>query len=256
MWQLVSSLHGENKDAAQGPVLTEKLWQARLVLKLAEILAEEQAEINKGVTDLNRAEQAVFNAIKGELDDRNDWDEVFPASGLGMGGGQDAGKIKHLLKAWGALFAMDSKKHSLLVTDSEDGAAILFDAWEELSAERPQLLVEFDLPVAESIEAMEAVRAELAEAGTDVSRSLQGIMAGGGGAGCGRAGPRGRGNRRGPPRCRGQDRTGGRDRVSAATRYPSQGEALSDGHQRLSGFDHAGDDARIRRCLLVGVQLA
>ncbi len=183
VWQLVASLHGGKKDAAQGPVLTEKLWQARLVLKLAEILAEEQAEINKGVADLNRAEQAVFNAIKGELDDRDDWDEVLPASGLGTGGGQDAGKIKHLLKAWGALFAMDSKKHSLLVTDSEDGAAILFDAWEELSAERPQLLVEFDLPVAESVEAMETVRAELAEAGTAVSSSLQEIMAGDGVAG-------------------------------------------------------------------------
>ncbi len=180
VWQLVASLHGENKEADQDPALTEKLWQARLVLKLAEILAAEQADINKGLTDLNRAEQAVFYAMKGELDDRDDCDEVFPASGQEMAGGQEGGKIKHLLKAWGALFVMDSRKHSLLVTDSEDGAAILFDAWEELSGKRPQLLVGLDLPVAESVEAMEAARDELAAARTAVSNGLQDILAGDG----------------------------------------------------------------------------
>ena len=178
VWQLVASLHGENKESDQDPVLTEKLWQARLILQLAEILAEEQADINKGLTDLNRAEQAVFNAMKGELDDSADYDEVFPASGQEIGGGQAGGKIKHLLKAWGALFVMDSKQHPLLVTDSEDAAAILFDAWEELSAERPQLLAELDLPVTESIAAMTASRDELAEAGTAVSNGLQDILAG------------------------------------------------------------------------------
>jgi hypothetical protein len=178
VWQLVASLHGENKESDQDPVLTEKLWQARLILQLAEILAEEQADINKGLTDLNRAEQAVFNAMKGELDDSADDDEVFPASGQEIGGGQAGGKIKHLLKAWGVLFVMDSKQQSLLVTDSEDAAAILFDGWEEFYGERPQLLVELDLPETESIAAMAASRDELAEAGTAARKALQDILAG------------------------------------------------------------------------------
>ncbi|MEN8134932.1 MAG: hypothetical protein ABFS18_05280 [Thermodesulfobacteriota bacterium] len=180
VWQLVASLHGENREADRDPVLTEKLWQARLILKLAEILTEERADINRGLTDLNRAEQAVFEALKGEHDDQADDDEVLPTAALKIGGGRAGGKIKHLLKAWGALFVMDSTQHSLLVTDSEDAAAILFDAWEELSGERPQLLVELDLPVVESIEAMAAARVESAEAGTAVSNGLQDILAGDG----------------------------------------------------------------------------
>jgi hypothetical protein len=178
VWQLVASLHGENKEPDQDPVLTEKLWQARLVLQLAEILAEEQAEINKGLTGLHRAEQAVFAALKGEHDDQDDDDELLESNALKIGGGQAGGKIKHLLKAWGALFVTDRKPHPLLVTDSEDAAAILFDGWEEFYGERPQLLVELDLPETESIAAMAASRDELAEAGTAARKALQDILAG------------------------------------------------------------------------------
>jgi hypothetical protein len=183
VWQLVASLHGENKEPDQDPVLTEKLWQARLVLQLAEILAEEQADINKNLANLQRAEQAVFVALKGGHNDQGDDDELLESNALKIGGGQAGGKIKHLLKAWGALFVTDRKPHPLLVTDSENAAAILFDAWEELSSERPQLLVELDLPIVESIEAMKATRDELAEAGTAVSTGLQDILVGDGVAG-------------------------------------------------------------------------
>ena len=105
----------------------------------------------------------------------------MPAAGPELGGDQPAGKIKHLLKAWGTLFVMDPARHGVLVTDSEDGAAILFDGWEELAGERPQLLAELDLPVVGSVAAMEASRTELAEARTALCNSLQDILAGDGG---------------------------------------------------------------------------
>lgn len=181
VWQLVASLHGQNKKVEHDPALTEKLWQARLILQLAEILAEEQADLNKNIANLNRAEQAVFAALKGIHDDADECDEVLPTASLERGG-QSAGKIKHLLKAWGTLFVMDPVRHALLVTDNEDGTAILFDAWEELSGERPQLLAELDLPVVGSVAAMEASRTELAEARTALCNSLQDTLAGNWGA--------------------------------------------------------------------------
>lgn len=177
VWQLVASLHGQNKKTEQDPALTEKIWQARLLLHLAGILAEEQADLTKNIVDLNRAEQAVFDALKGVHDDLADCAEVLPTAGLELGSGQSAGNIKHLLKAWGTLFVMDPAKHALLVTDNEDGAAILFDSWAELSGERPQLLAELDLPVVGSVAAMEASRTELAEARTALVNSLLDTLA-------------------------------------------------------------------------------
>ena len=178
VWQLVANLHGESEASNHDQVLTEKLWQARLVLKLAEILTEERAEIADGLTEFGRKERAVFNALKGGLGDSGECDEVFRTNDLNIAPSQDGTHVGHLLKAWGALFVMDTNKHSFMVTDSEDGAAILFDAWEELSAEQPQLLVELDLPFVESVAAMEGIRDELEAAGTVTREGLKEILEG------------------------------------------------------------------------------
>jgi hypothetical protein len=179
VWQLVANLHGANKESGQDPLLIEKLWQARLVLQLAEILRDEQAGLANALAELAQQEQTVFKAIKGELDDPDDDpDGVFQVEAPSPEVGQKGARAGHLLKAWGALFVMDTAKHTFLATDHEDGAAILFDAWEEMSGARPGLLVELAVPVAKSLEDMKASREKLAMARTAVVTALQDILAG------------------------------------------------------------------------------
>lgn len=176
VWQLVANLHGKNRQTDHDHVLTEKLWQARLVLKLAEMLAVERAEIAEALTEYGRMEQAVFSALKGELDDSDEGEEVFLTNAVNTGDSQGGAQVRHLMKAWSALAVMDPQKHSFMVTDSELAASILFDAWQEVSSGPPQLLLELELPAIETIAAMERIRKELAEAGTAARKALQDIV--------------------------------------------------------------------------------
>jgi hypothetical protein len=177
VWQLVAGLHGKNREPGQDPVVTEKLWRARLVLKLAEILAGEQADLANGLAEFGRKEQAVFAALKGETDDPAEAEEFFQMN-PGLGGDRQVGKIRHLLKAWGTLFVMDCREHPFLVTGNEAAAAIVFEAWAELSGTQPRLLLELELPFSEDAAGAERSRAELAAAGAPIRRALQAVLAG------------------------------------------------------------------------------
>ena len=146
VWKLVASLHGEAADPVEDPTLVEKQWQARLLLKLAETVAAEQEEIDRGLANFRQKEQALFSSLKGELDGAAEVAGVFAVSGPDAGGRSDPTRAKHLLAAWGVFFTSDPLRHDFLFTDNEDGAAALFNAWEELCQDPPQLLAELAVP--------------------------------------------------------------------------------------------------------------
>jgi hypothetical protein len=177
VWQLVAGMHGKSRELGQDPVVTEKLWQARLVLKLAEILAEEQADLANGLAEFERQEQAVYVALKGEIDDPAEVDEIFQPP-PGLGGDRAVVSVRHLLKAWGTLFVTDPRDHPFLVTGSEEAAAIFFADWQELSGARPRLLLDVALPFLADAPAAAKVRTELAAAGAPIRRALQAVLAG------------------------------------------------------------------------------
>lgn len=176
VWQLVANLHGENNQSDHDPVLTEKIWQARMVLQLAEILADERAELVDALAEFGRREQAVLDALKGEFDEPAEGEGLMRTADLGVARGPDGVQTRHLLKAWSTLFLMDANEHPLMVTDSLDSAEIIFDAWEELSGGKPQLLVEVAMPSPASSEAMVSARSELGEARTGICAALQEIV--------------------------------------------------------------------------------
>jgi hypothetical protein len=146
VWKLVASLHGEAAEPEEDPALIEKQWQARLLLKLAEIVAAEQEEIDRGLANFRQKEQALFSSLKGELEGSAEVAGIFGVSGSDTGGRSDPTRAKHLLAAWGVFFASDPRRHDFLFTDNEDGAAALFNAWEELCQNPPQLLAELAVP--------------------------------------------------------------------------------------------------------------
>lgn len=180
VWQLAASLYG-GKDAGRKKILLAKLWRARVVLKLAEILAAEQAGIDKGLAAVRQGELQVFSGLKGDEGDAGADDLFTPMDGA-MSGARPvkAGKV---LPAWSVFHAFDSHDHPLLVTDNGEAAAILFDVLEQVSGKGGQLLVELQLPTVSSSASLEQKRAELADSRQAVAGALAKIIAGEGAAG-------------------------------------------------------------------------
>jgi hypothetical protein len=183
--QLIAGLRGEKEEGGPDPLVTEKIWQARLVLQLAGILARERLELNLGLTELNRAEQAVFTALRGEAagPDADEGDRFVEFGGGIRQDSLEGYGIDRLVRAWSVFYTMDPEPPPLLVTDSEAAAAILFDEWEDASGVRPALLAEIDLPEATSPEAIPACRAELAESRLAMIDAVKDVLAPRGAAG-------------------------------------------------------------------------
>jgi hypothetical protein len=171
VWKLVASLHGEEEGQDEDPALIEKQWQARLFLKLAEIVAAEQEEIDRGLANFRQKEQALFSSLKGEQDGVAEVAGIFGVSGSDTGGRPNSTRARHLLAAWGVFFASDPCRHDLLFTDNEDAAAALFNAWEEICPEPPQLLAELMVPGPGS-------DSGIVPAGLEIAGALNALVAG------------------------------------------------------------------------------
>lgn len=179
--QLIASLHGGKEEPGPGRMVTERIWQARLVLRLAEILSRERLELDRELAELNRAEQSLFKAIKGEAG--GDEAEFIDTGGAIRAAGGKAVPVERLVKAWSVFYAMDPQAEPLLFTDSEEAVTPLFDRWEEATGARPPLLAEIALPPTPTADAVPACRAELAEVRQPLLDAIKGILEGEGAAG-------------------------------------------------------------------------
>ena len=164
VWRLVANLHGEQSGSGDKQAFVEKKWQARLVLKLAEIVTEAEDEIDRELANFRQKERAVISSLKGELDESSEASEIFAGSGSGSGGRSNLVRARQLLAAWGVLFACDLRRHNFLFTDDEDAAAALFNAWEEIAPDQPQLLAELKIPGPEVHSGVESAGSAIAGA--------------------------------------------------------------------------------------------
>ncbi len=121
----------------------EDLWQARLLLKLAEILHQEELELQQELAAISAKELELFEVLKGEPE--------IPFSPSPFFQQETRPPIKQgmLIKAWGKLFLADSKRdnYSVLLSDQSDAVELLFDANETLTQKRPVCLFRIPLPV-------------------------------------------------------------------------------------------------------------
>ena len=140
-----------------GTVEKERLWQARLILKLAEVLERKEAEVRMGLAHISTAEQNLFTAIEGhngeEAEDqlrltgraeslRTDTirsvEQVYATSSA----------LNHLrLRAWVQLYLADKtgQNPALLVTPNVESGAVLIDGFENIRRRTPLQL--FSLPI-------------------------------------------------------------------------------------------------------------
>jgi hypothetical protein len=147
---IVQALGGRPAAEAEGAkaAAREELWQARLLLRLAEILNQEEQELQEELAAISIKEQELFEALKGEPE------IAFALPGLQQSISRPPVRPEILVRAWARLFLADPRQdsHTILVSGQPDAVELLFDANEALSGKRPARLFRIPLPAAGALE--------------------------------------------------------------------------------------------------------
>jgi len=162
---LSSLLQGMEQYSAGDEQERLALWQARLVLKIAEILDREEEELALQLIAVDDREIALFRRLQGEMKE----------SGDGQGAEEDPfaellalkqkmnqprpGMIKNRLRAWSRLYLSGPMPNlRLWTTRRQEAADILLEQVERESGHAPVSLLQIDLPARISLEDMDGVR--------------------------------------------------------------------------------------------------
>ena len=156
---VVSALQKDN-DKTNNARYRERLWQARLILKLAEILDRTENEVTQGMARISIDEQKIFNSLEGlnGAESANsrlspDFEEfVYPEEKIKYSAGYSPTGSSLLipirLKAWAELFLADSSQNRpfiLVAPNTENGNTIL-DRFENTWRSLPQKLFSLSIP--------------------------------------------------------------------------------------------------------------
>lgn len=139
---LISSICGKNiPQKNTDPNHREDLWQARLILQLAQILSQEEQELQKELTAIEGKKAALLDMLKGENTEGFSLPPAFSHNFSQV-------KPEIILKAWAKLFTEDPRQdeHRLLHCALQDYADIFFESNEGLSQQRPIRLFRIPLP--------------------------------------------------------------------------------------------------------------
>ncbi len=139
--ELIMNMQGKPAPNRKNKKTEEEkiLWQARLMLKLAEIRQQEDSEIDKVLNSIAVKEKNLFKQIKGS-------EETTDDSAVPPGIIPAPIKVEPLLRAWGHLFLVDEQPIRILNTTNDEAAAILLDVDETLAKQAPKKLSSLPLP--------------------------------------------------------------------------------------------------------------
>lgn len=145
---IISSLIGS--QGVQAEVEQEddvELWQARLLLKIGEILDREEEEVAMQMALLDDEEEGLFKALQGELDDEEE-SLIGELKQLQENISRPAvSTIKNRLSAWSKLYQAGTfLTQSIWLTQMEEAGDILLERYQEKTSLPPTLLVQFPLP--------------------------------------------------------------------------------------------------------------
>ncbi len=150
---IYSALHAdaETKTKMQHK---ERLWQARLVLKLAEMLDRKENEVRQGLERISSVEQKVFASLEGlngpEPDDLAVSDRSKKNVGIPQAPPLKTSALLNPLrvKAWAELYlAASSDQHPLiLVTANPESGSTLLDGYETTWRRDPEKLFSLSIP--------------------------------------------------------------------------------------------------------------
>lgn len=126
----------------------EKLWQARLVLSIGEILDLEEEEIARDLAIVEDDQAGLFKALHGDEDGSEDDSPFAELSQLERKlGAANAGNIKKRFQSWKTLFLEgDAEQYEVFLTTSQDGGDFLLELFEKTSSQPPHLATTLELP--------------------------------------------------------------------------------------------------------------
>lgn len=144
----------DKKSSAQSEQERQELWQARLVLKIAEMLDQEEEELALQLATIDDQEIDLFRNLQGEIRESGDGEEVpeDPFQELlelrQKMNQPRPGMVKNRLRAWSRLMLSGDVPHfPLWTTRRQEAAEILLDQYEKEHAAVPLRLLSLELPV-------------------------------------------------------------------------------------------------------------
>ncbi len=166
-----AALHKDNENIAYVEQ-KERLWQARLILKLAEILSRRENEVRQGLARITSKEQNIFASLEGdsetELKDPVQFSDPEKPAQLkskveypeDYSAGASAMIIPLRVKAWAELFLADSSadRPGIIVTASPDSGSILLDGYENTWRKTPQKLFSLSIPTFPGLDSRESTK--------------------------------------------------------------------------------------------------
>ena len=156
---VLSALQKDNVKEAQVQH-KERLWQARLILKLAGMLDRKEIEVRQGLAQVSSDERKIFAALEGLTETgtgaptqlsapeklMNLKDKIEYPEDYSMGASALLAPLR--VKAWAELFLADSSpvRPGVIVTISPDSGSILLDGYENTWRKIPQQLFSISIP--------------------------------------------------------------------------------------------------------------
>lgn len=137
---------GAAEDLAQAR--TERLWQARLFLKLAETVTTAEAEITLGLAALAGKQAEMLKALQGD-DEADEPAEALPVVPLYRPRPGRFFRLRDQLAAWAVFYRQDPGPEPLLLSDDPEAAALLADEVEKRAPGQVLALPELELGLAE-----------------------------------------------------------------------------------------------------------
>jgi hypothetical protein len=138
----------------------ERLWEARLILKLAEMLNKRESEVRRGLAQVSSDEQKIFASLKGIRETKPKGHAQSPELEKltklpreikypeDYSAGASAMLIPLRIKAWAELFLADPSPNRpfAIVTTSLDSGSILLDRYENTCRRSSQKLFSLSIP--------------------------------------------------------------------------------------------------------------
>lgn len=140
----------DNTDAA--------LWQARLILKIAEQLDKEEEEIAMQMALLDDEKDGLFKKLQGEMDEDEEtlFDELIQLKNRMAP--PTAGSVLKRLKAWSRIYAHSDIEPRVWLTQLEETADSLLEKYEEKMQLPAKPFLQLEIPANIGWESADAVR--------------------------------------------------------------------------------------------------
>jgi len=129
---LADAMHHLGKEGAENlaQVRVERIWQARLYLKLAEAVTTAEAEIALGLAALAGKQAEMLRALQGD-DEADELTEALPLPPFPRPPPGRFFRLRDQLAAWAVFYLLDPGPEPLLLTDDPEAVAWLADEVEK-----------------------------------------------------------------------------------------------------------------------------